>query len=260
MRSWDEEAAGADLVCSQVGGSGVLRRDGHGAPPSTRDFDIELPNGDLIALEVTQEARPAILAQRAYEAKQDRTFTELKHDWVVNVREPCDLDRLRREILGVVVPIEAEGREVWIDGRDALAPDHAALLRSLGVRMLYRQGQAEPGSIVLGSAAVAGSTGPNLITKVVEKHANAPDNVKKLRAADDVVERHLLIWILADCHAEAAAMSFGFLPPDPVALPPEVDVVWVATAYEKPAVWRCDRQGWSVRTTNAAHASESEGS
>lgn len=41
-------------------------------------------------------------------------------------------------------------------------------------------------------------------------------------------------------------MSFDVLPITLPVLPEGIDVVWVATAYETPTLWRLDRWGWCV--------------
>lgn len=41
-------------------------------------------------------------------------------------------------------------------------------------------------------------------------------------------------------------MGFEVLPKTLPGLPDGIDVVWVATAYETPTVWRLDRPGWSA--------------
>lgn len=59
-RPWDNEAEGADLVARLINGR-PIRRDGPGAPPGTHDFDIQLNDGNIVALEVTQQANGGIL-------------------------------------------------------------------------------------------------------------------------------------------------------------------------------------------------------
>lgn len=140
------------------------------------------------------------------------------------VREPCDLERLRSRIT-------------------------EELLDSLGVRLIYRLDASSPGSLVIGPAPKAGATAPDLLVSVVEDHTNRPDNISKLRRAATAAERHVLIWIHADRSNLTAAMAFDVLPTRRPRLPAEVDVVWVASAYEQPTVWRVDLAGWTDQTS-----------
>lgn len=71
--------------------------------------------------------------------------------------------------------------------------------------------------------------------------------MKKLNRAQ-ASERHLLVWIHADFHQLTAAMGMGGLPDRDVFLGDEIDAVWVASAYERPTVWRFDKTGWTDLT------------
>lgn len=124
-------------------GGEATRRDVAGAPAGTHDYDIVLDDR-VIALEVTQHAVGPILAQRALEEKLDWSFDELRFCWLVNVREPCDLHRLRSEIVDVLRTFEADGRDRWLANQSA---EDAALdgrLQRLGVKLIYRLIETTP--------------------------------------------------------------------------------------------------------------------
>lgn len=143
-RPWDEEADAADRLAATLGGK-ATRRDVAGAPAGTHDYDR------VIALEVTQHAVGPILAQRALEEKLDWSFDELTFCWSVNVREPCDLHRLRSEIVDVLQTFEADGRDRWLANQSA---EDAALDRRLqrqGVKLIYRLTDTTPGEVLVGS-------------------------------------------------------------------------------------------------------------
>lgn len=98
--------------------------------------------------------------------------------------------------------------------------------------------------MILGDAAVGGSTAADVAVAVAEHHGNLPDNQTKLGTADGD-ERHLFIWVESDHHQVVAAMGLGVLPERPPALPDQIDVVWLATALRPSHVWRHARgAGW----------------
>ncbi|MFP4512467.1 MAG: hypothetical protein ACLFRV_05930 [Acidimicrobiales bacterium] len=249
-RPWDNEADGAALVAALLGGA-PRRRDADDAPPGTHDFDIELPDGCVVALEITQHAYAAVLAQRSLEAKLDWTFDNLRYDWVVDVREPCDVKALNREIAEVLSQFEMVGRDRWLENADSLDEATTETLARLQVRLIYRLSEAHPATVIVGSAPAGGATSPDLLIGIAEDHAGRDDNIRKLEKVSDAVERHLLIWVHADHHQLTAAMSLGFLPHAAPQLPDAIDVVWIASAYDRPTVWRVDRSGWSDWTSIA---------
>ncbi len=246
-KPWDNEQSAADLVAQLIGGTPTVR-DGHGAPPSTHDFDVVLADGRVIALEVTQEVVPAVLAQRSTEAKLEWSFDRLDSEWVVDVREPADARALNAEIEDILALLEASGVDSLLVGRDEIPSEIGPPLGRLGIRLLHRLGPSSPGRVIIGGASVAGSTSPSLVAAVVADHSSRADNVKKLSKADSADERHLFIWIHADRHPVIAAMSFSDVPAEHPSLPARIDVVWIASAFERPSVWRYDRSGWHIIT------------
>ena len=72
------------------------------------------------------------------------------------------------------------------------------------------------------------------------------DNALKLSPSEDAAERHLFIWVLTDHFGAIAAMSEPYLPTEMPNLPSDIDVVWLATGFDPPTVWRYDRSGWNA--------------
>jgi hypothetical protein len=82
------------------------------------------------------------------------------------------------------------------------------------------------------------------VNRLVERHAHASDNVKKLGAAD-ADERHLFVWITGSQPKAELAMHTGPPPASPPALPPGLDVVWAQN--ESGHLWRVRRGGnWEL--------------
>src|SRR4051812_19495891 len=90
---WDEEEHGSSLIAGLLHAQ-AHRRDVPGSRPGTHDYNLVLPTGAVVALEITQEADGKVLAQRALEARLTWTSTSLKFDWMVKMREPFDVKAL----------------------------------------------------------------------------------------------------------------------------------------------------------------------
>ncbi len=207
-RPWDEEADAANRLAGVLGGKATRRDVAGGAPTGTHDYDIVVVvDEEVVALEVTQHAVGPILAQRALEAKLDWTYDQLTSCWIVDVRGPCDLHRLRAEIIEVLQTFEADGRDRRLPNQSADDAPLDGRLRRLGVKLIYRLSDATPGEVLVGSASVGGSTSPEVIVDFVNDHANRPDNVAKLRAAATAIARRLWIWVHSDRHQAVAAMT-----------------------------------------------------
>jgi hypothetical protein len=82
------------------------------------------------------------------------------------------------------------------------------------------------------------------VNRLVERHAHASDNVKKLAAAD-ADERHLFVWITGSHPKAELAMHTGPPPTSRPVLPDGLDVVWVQN--ESGHLWRIQHVGnWEV--------------
>ena len=82
------------------------------------------------------------------------------------------------------------------------------------------------------------------VNRLVEFHAHAGDNLRKLAAAD-ADERHLFVWITGS-HPQAELAMYAMGPPEtPPNLPEGLDVVWAQN--ESGNLWRARRGGgWEV--------------
>ncbi len=141
-----------------------------GAPPSTHDVDVRFASGRVIALEVTRHAVPDALQLGALAGRLDWRFSSMSSTWHVSIRHR-DLHRLRRELPSLLESLESSGlASVIIGERDAptIVQDR---LRELGVRLVVRLFESSPGEIVLGEASAVGSTSPDLLAPVAERHA-----------------------------------------------------------------------------------------
>lgn len=224
----------------------MSRRDVTGARPNTHDLDLHLPDGSVIALEVTRETRAGHIAMRHAVAERSWQFDSIERAWQVWTH----VTRVKRLHMGLPALLrrleEAEIRDAASRDHN-LDPDVVRELQSLGVARAAVLDGHYPGAVFLNHAAEVGSAGaPDIVVPVIERHAAKTDNVTKLaHAVAD--ERHLMVWIDSDCHEYTIAMRLGHLPHKSPTLPAAVDAVWIAPAYAPPPIVWCFNatSGWS---------------
>lgn len=245
---WDEERDAARILEDRLGGPSTPRDPG-GGRQQLHDFDIELPHGRVVAVEVTRHTVPAELAARAEVARRNWQSALLRHDWVVDMVGHYDVQKVHGRFPALLAAVDAAGVETFdLKHRTPSGAAEEALqaLREMGARLLYRLTEASEGGgrIILGTASVAGSTAADVLAEVAEQYAGLADNSRKLAAAQ-ADERHLFVWVENAHHQAVAAMAFEILPETAPELPEHVDAVWLATAYDVSQLWRYSRNdGW----------------
>ena len=233
-----EEVAG-QIVARQLGGQ-ERARDVADAPPVTHDFDIELPDGRLIALEVTSAADGAIEALRNLAFGREWRAPSLGHHWWLGV--PNDGSVKVKALVTQVVPhlevLERHGIEqVGGGGRSDRHPpasvdeDVATAARGvfkLGADRATRLDAPKAGETALVMASLHGGAGSNfdLLNDLVAGRAAA--KAKKLDSATGD-ERHLLVWMRPSVADAELAMATLRPPESTPTLPDVINVVWVAT-------------------------------
>lgn len=276
-RPWDEERDAAMLMRAQLGGV-MTQVDTGGGAKQLHDFDLELPDGTTIAVEVTRHNIPMSLGVLSELHKRDWMFPQLRSVWIVSMIPVYNVGAVHAEIAGLLLNLETAGIDrLAIDGAlfdttlhddeldDDERQDRAALdrtgtrvtaerLRDLGARRVYRwlEADVDGGEVIMGEARQPGSTGPSVVVEVVERHASRPDNVKKLCAASDRTERHLFVWVERSQQAAVAAFDFSNVLPDGAGLPDRtpalpdcVDAAWAVTGYDNAHIWQYHRvHGW----------------
>ena len=228
---WDQVHA-ETIVAKQTGGKSSSR-DVPGAPPGTHDFDVQLPDGRLLAVEVTRHTAQAGVQRDAEIHRQDWNFSGLRHWWALSVGPGVPVQVLHGELPDLLGALEAsgiEGARLHTDEDIGAAPGSEAKealgrLRQHGVHhlTLLTPNREGGGGVTIGSAPVIGSTHPDTVVDAVEKHARRKEKTLLPAVAD---ERHLFLWIEAYQHSALAAMAMGEFPRPPL-LPDAIDAVWV---------------------------------
>lgn len=213
------ECRAAQLLQQVLDGQ-VTWRDAPGAPPGTHDFDLVLPDGRTIAVEVTSATDPKAKEFCEVVAKARWRAPTLTRSWLLG-QTGTNVRALRKQVEPLLRQLE--NAEVWqFDEQD----QQVAQLVSLGVRRGAALNWGQPHEILV-TGGEGGAVDPEFARMAVEVVAWAQDNRDKLSHAG-TDERHLVVWIdPLGPQAFASMRAWRSTPPRCCCLPPEVDVLWV---------------------------------
>lgn len=237
----------------------VYERVDVGPEDNRNDFDLHLPDGRRVAVEVTRDISPAARQYEKMVQNEDgrpegfpKTSTILDHHWRISIEPSPSGDPLtavqklqdnieallrRAEELGVNDPCSPEFPDLTPETK-AEIDEKISLrgrLRGLGVR---RANHADkwtdhdgPGKLITARlSGPIGWFGPDSINGPVERHLEP--NLKKLRPAikDPEAEAHLFIWVYP---GDPRAGAFSAIQTSDISEvePPDlhgVDTVWLA--------------------------------
>lgn len=260
-----EELAAVDVVAGTLGGRWESR-DGENDPPGMHDFDVILPDGRCIALEVTSaiDGTVVALSDAAFgrEGRQQRwPVPGLANDWIVTIlQRPVRVAEMMSAMRPILAVFEGHGytdvdphlNYAYVSPRSEMpAPviEAARRMVELGVtraRVLAPRGDGEAEVFVTISGGFVAD--PGAVNRLVAERAE-PKREKLARAkADSASECHLFIWL--DGTQPGAELAVATMPPPPAPdIPVEVDVVWLATPpLETPEkLWSARQSGaWEV--------------
>ncbi|WP_419837830.1 hypothetical protein [Candidatus Poriferisodalis sp.] len=219
-----------------------------------------MPDGSVIALEVTQDMAQARENQRGALENLRWKFDQLGREWFVDLLDNAWVNDLHTRLPELLGQLERKGitelKVPRVAGGDDERTDAGTVgeFRDLGVLSCrsYESGDDSVGAVHTDQIVDAVWGDVNSATAVVARHVSErQDNACKLARAASAAERHLLIWVDQAVLAANAAMQVGerqgLLPSEVPELPPEIDVVWLALAMADPIVWRLDSAGWESR-------------
>ena len=200
------------------------------------DFQlIKKETGELFAaVEVTSTVKEKHKKTKAIiENHKAISAPKLKRQWSLFINEDfASLGKIREKIKKFeeyLLPIEDAGIERFFFPDDSVGnPAIEKIYTDLKVEAGFSHRAPEP-KIILTDAGGGGIPSYSYIQEAVESEAFKTDNRTKLQKAADC-ERHL--FIIVDCETDYLtwrAMLNGDMPQDPPALPPEINVVWLAT-------------------------------
>lgn len=236
------EVAAGNIAAGVLGGQAVPR-DVEGAPDATHDFDVVLPDGRRVALEVTSAADREVLSLLAA-ASRERTTADLRNDWQIGVEQmvggsAVKISRLMNEIVGVLEVFERNGL-TEVETRHS--PQYTKAAPGTPQEVIEAtMRQFELGAIV--TRAWGPRKSPEAAHLYVTVHGGFGADIDKVNAlvvteteanraklvAAKADERHVFIW-LNPSHPDAElAVHTGPPPATPPAIPAGIDVVWLAT-------------------------------
>ncbi len=242
------EDAAAKIVAGPVMGKAEPRGTDE-APEGTHDFDIGLPDGRCLALEVTAADDPDIRSVNAAGFGNEWPAAGLANDWWVVIAHVVGGPQVRlapvmKQIVPVLLVLEQNSvtavdtrvRPAYLrplpDSRQDVL-DAVTKLHELGVSAARpwgarRGAQAE---LFLSFSAGFGSD-PEKLTELV---AMLADRKAEKLAAAKADERHLFVWLRATYPGAEIAMALGAVPAAPPELPEAIDVIWLAATGSAPA-------------------------
>jgi hypothetical protein len=232
--SEEERAAGA-IVAQQLGGH-EIERDGQ---RGSHDFDVELPDGRTIALEVTSAADEAMEALSREALHKVREEPTLRQSWWIGLPRDRSLrvDPLMARVVPLLEVLERHGvtevsryprpdpRVSRDDGSEAAQAVRGVL--ELGALHAHAIGPPPPGEAARVMASLAGGAGSDFgsLNELVAECARK--KAPKLIAAEGDA-RHLFVWLRGS--AADAQLAVTTLPPPESTpeIPEGIDVVWLA--------------------------------
>jgi hypothetical protein len=258
--SADEEAAGT-IVARYVGGT-VVPRDVPGAPDGTHDLDIVLPDGSVIAVEVTSARESKLLSIYATAFGKRWEAPNLSAHWQVAFEsgKALDVPRLAAGVVPHLELLEKRGLTeagtltsgAWRSAGDDVVSAFQQITE-LGATHVRRWSDPASGEtpLLLFSGHSGAGGNPEQVNALVEERAGAKAEKLLASGAD---ERHLVVWI--DSSYSDAELGMATMPPPDTSpsLPVGIDVVWAATdgmtndLFER--LWRLKPPGgWEAITT-----------
>jgi hypothetical protein len=244
--------------------------DKKGGPPGLHDFEADLPDGLVAAIEVTSEVesgRLSVASEIRRSGLSRYSVPGLHSLWSVHLNDEARVSVLRRrraELQQLLSDLEAQGARSAHAMGDYRS-EVVQLLRALGIGSVYRLSTRRGGGVLMGSDAYGGFgwEGPVIDTWLDDLLASARgiNKREKLGRAEHAAERHLVVVL--DTFSQAGISvplgltdrgepgSAPYVMPSDVPPEPLTDV-WLLPMLpaSEGLRWRRDR-GWAVIDVSA---------
>jgi hypothetical protein len=225
------------------------------------DFDVNLPDGRCIALEVTGaiNEQAVRLSEAAYgtEGRERRwPGPGLANDWLIVIpQRPIRIARLMREMVPMLTLLEREGltrvdtsvNPAYRSPAPGTSPEvvEATLqVFNSGVteaRVLWPRLALEAQLFVTITGGFTADIG-RVNDLIIERAEPKLEKIVRAEAAEaaEAAERHLFVWLDGTQPEAELAVALGPPPATARAVPSRIDVVWLATPplTEPQRLWR----------------------
>lgn len=252
MTGRPEEKRAEQIVASVTGGE-IHTMDVPGAPPRTHDFTVRLPDGRLVAVEVTRHisgSHLGLVKEIRHPTRERSGFAGswelpgLADSWhlTLSVSPPASIRRLYAEAAGLLNAVPQ-------DAPDLFRPRQDSDLYRLGVRAVLKLPNVRPPQVICApkegdfDPTVLNAPTGHLVVQAIEQ--NIGENAEKLERAD-ADERHLFLWLDFSERRTLADLGFTGTPSVVPSLPASINAVWVAEPMipGRVLLYRQD-QGWT---------------
>ncbi len=225
----DAFEAEAKVVLQRLLGGVVVDRDVPGAQ-GVRDFDLVDAGGQVThAIEVTSVQLGSARATRAALERLNTRDLGLTASWHLYVHEEAPIRPIERNAPTHLNLLDANGLTDFSDLDPPGDPQLARAVNALAAMHVPRGFRLDETPFRLSAGGFgSGSLDPMNLTRAVEASAAETDNRRKLAAAPNGAERHLIVWLHDSNWYVSSLLRDPIAPPPRPLLPDEVDVVWIA--------------------------------
>ena len=173
-----------------------------GGPPGLHDFEADLPNGTVAAVEVTGDMNSDRLALEVELERQDLSsfpLPSLRMSWLVRLSPTARVQTLGEEVRSLLRDLEAAGRRSASDIGNIFEDPYVQRLRDLGIQTLYgydpKPGQEATVMVSAGTYGGLGWTGSDVDEwlRALLQSPQGVNKLEKLARATTAAQRHLVI-------------------------------------------------------------------
>jgi hypothetical protein len=214
------------------------------------DFNLELPNGSVVPLEVTQSVNFRLKSTQAALAQRGRNHVPrilCRNDWFVWPTLYANINKIHDHVDRMLADIEDEGIVEFFAMADASGSRAVwRILSELGIEVGRATRLRRPGIHVGSPSADGGLVTSESVQQAVAVEVAKPDNRLKF-ASSTAPERHLFVLIDSENFLPWISLLDCDPPATPPTLPTEITHVWAAArdrSQDQYVTWLGSSEGW----------------
>jgi hypothetical protein len=215
-----------------------------------RDFDLELPDGSIVPLEVTTASDECVNKQIAATVAPGKGGSFVprqlsQSDWWIHPQLGANINQIRKNVDAYLADIEVVGLMKFAASTDCLCHAVYRIWQDLGIEAGATVTWDPPGRIGLAFPWQWTYVSSEHVQRAVEAEAKKPDTRRKL--IHDAAQRHLFVYVDPRRVSASTALVDEPPPSQGPSLPDEVTHVWAVAAGRLQGqfmVWLGTREGW----------------